>query len=398
MDSSIAARMTSVFIGDRQLIHPGSCGHAVVGVADAPVAASFCPMRAFRSLLLAACVGATLSAQQTKVIPAGMDYVEGPTVFSYPFGRQDAAIQLLVDADRLTLGQGVITGIRFRGSQQTQSTAGYTKPYVVTAYTVSTSAAAMQTDPLANIGSATGTVVFQGPLTLPPVGPLTLAPGPFAIQIPFSIPYVFDGSQGNLLLLIETTDQAPVPGLYRIDAVQFRNNVVEGLVAAVDAQGCVVGGQFLTSATSAASAIVGGQVATTLTATPAGAFPVVLALLSFARADQDLSLFGMPSGCTGRVGAFAFQLLLANPSLPAAAWSVPASPIFIGAAVVTQSLGLPPNNSLAGAVASNAEAIRIGPATLPTIHEMAAFRSTTGWFMGQAGEFVPVVQFEGVFP
>ena len=45
-----------------------------------------------------------------------------------------------------------------------------------------------------------------------------MTPAPFSIAIPFTSPYVFDSTQGNLLLWIETTDQTPVPGLYRIDA------------------------------------------------------------------------------------------------------------------------------------------------------------------------------------
>jgi hypothetical protein len=50
-----------------------------------------------------------------------MAFVEGPLVYTYPFGRQAGAIQLLYDADQITTQQGVVTGMRFRQSQVTAS-------------------------------------------------------------------------------------------------------------------------------------------------------------------------------------------------------------------------------------------------------------------------------------
>ena len=35
------------------------------------------------------------TAQQQKVVPQGMDFVESSLVYTYPFGRQTGAIQLL---------------------------------------------------------------------------------------------------------------------------------------------------------------------------------------------------------------------------------------------------------------------------------------------------------------
>ena len=84
-----------------------------------------------------------LMAQQSKVIPSGMDFVEGPQTFTYPFGRVDTGLYMLFDADQVTTAQGIITGLNFRPTQTTLSSASYTKPYRVTAYTVPMTAAQM---------------------------------------------------------------------------------------------------------------------------------------------------------------------------------------------------------------------------------------------------------------
>jgi hypothetical protein len=96
----------------------------------------------FRSLA-AAVLGAALAAQQTKVLPAGMEHVEGQIALGLLFSRVDADFFLLYDADRITTGQAQLTGIDFRQNQQTSPVAGFTKPYRVTAYTVPMNAAGM---------------------------------------------------------------------------------------------------------------------------------------------------------------------------------------------------------------------------------------------------------------
>lgn len=344
-----------------------------------------------------------LLAQQQKVLPPGMDHVEGPLVYTYPFGRADGAMQVLVDGDRLTLSQGVITGISFRPSQVTsaQVGTGYTKNYRITAYTVTRPASMMVADPVTNIGGATGTVVFNGPVTLPGSGVLALQPAPFLIPMPFSAPYPFDGTQGNLLLLVETTDLTPVPSLYRIDAVNFRNTQITGLVSDIDLTGgCPGAGGSLSIVTSEAQAILGGVIDTTITSSATGAFPVALATLSLTWQPTDLTTFGL-TGCTSFGGlGFALQFLLENGGggYPHALWNLPIDPIFEGVPLYTQVLGIPPTNTLTGAALSQGQAIRVGSSSFPPQKMMAAFRSSTGWFIGTAGEFTPVILFDGVFP
>lgn len=358
------------------------------------------PTRA--ALAAVSCLSAFAVAQQTKVVPFGMDFVEGPSVYTYPFGRVDGGMQLLYDADQITLGQGVITGIRMRQSQLTaanQTCAAHTKNYRLTAYTVGQSASTMVADLATNVGGATGTVVFQGPLSLPSVDNITTFPAPFLIHIPFSTPYLFDGTQGNLLLLLETTDQGPVPGLYRIDAVVFRRTVVEGIVAPLDLQGCAGSGATVTITGNAAQTIVGGSITTGITASANGVFPFVLSAIAIDYQPLNLAVFGMV-GCTSWIGGFEFQLALENPGggYPNVVWNLPGNPALAGYPLFTQALGIAPSTLLPDCAVSNGLANRIGSNSNPVQKAMSAFRTATTWSIGNTGTFVPIVQFEGIFP
>jgi hypothetical protein len=327
-----------------------------------------------------------------------MAHVEAGSLLTYPFGRVDAKLQLLIDADQITLGQGAITGIGFRQNNVTASqvTAAYTKNYLVTAYQVLTPAASMVTDPLINIGSATGTVVFNGPLNIPAQAPTSTWPAPFGIQIPFNQVLPFDGSQGNLLLLIETTDQGAVTGTFRLDSQVFRVANIEGIVGDIDGSGCVVGGNSLTLSTTATTAVLGTTMQQSLATT--GSFGANFAMLGLLRQDLDLGLIGMP-GCWSRINGFVTQIAIGNPA--PVQWTIPLLPVLEGMPVFTQAFGLGTLGTLATSVTSNAQAIRIGGNTNPTSHADCAYyvASTAGWFKSGAGIFsVPVTELQGVFP
>lgn len=350
------------------------------------------------AFVVCSALAAALPAQQLKTVPSGMADVEAGSVFTYPFGRVDAKLQLLIDADQITLGVGVITGIGFRQNNVTASqvTAAYTKNYMVTVYQVPTAAANMVADPVTNIGSATGTVVFNGPLNIPAQAPTSILPAPFGLQIPFNQFLPFDGSLGNLLLLIESTDQGPVTGTFRLDSQTFRAANIEGVVGEIDGSGCVANGTSLLLATTATSAVLGSNLQQTLTTT--GATAANFALLGLQRRDLDLSVFGMP-GCWSRVDLFASQLAIGSPAN--VQWTIPLNPAFEGLPVFAQAFGLSTTGLLQDSVVSNAQAIRIGSNSNPVAHADSAFYVATSasWFRSGAGTFVvPVTELQGVFP
>jgi len=309
----------------------------------------------------------------------------------------------------VTQSVGVLNGIRFRPTQSTQSSAGFTKNYQILAYTVPTTAAAFESsptpyDPNSIIAGATPTLVFSGPVTFPATGPLQLTPASFSIHFPFSTPYIYDGTQGNLLLMLETTDLQTTPGTYRIDAVQFRETTVTGIAQPIDTVGCVVNGATLTSSISATSIADGGSINVNLNSAPGAAFPAALVTLGLTRADIDLAVIGLPN-CFMRSGSLDFsQFAVATGGLfSTVTWPIPNDPFLRGLPLVTQSLGLAASGNFADSAVSNAHALRIGQNQLPpTITAMYGFRTVTStvnaWFHGTVGQITPVVQLEGVFP
>jgi hypothetical protein len=349
--------------------------------------------------LAVAVLVAALTAQQTRVVPARMDQIEGQISFGFPFDRPDADFFLLYDADQITTGQAQITGIDFRQDQHTFSVAGFTKPYRVTAYTVPMNAAgmvALGSTPSfpAIVGSASGTVVMQGPVVLPAHSTLSLAPGPFDINLPFTVPYSFDATHGNLLLRIQATDSTPVAnGAYLIDAVAFFTG--SGIVTDVQPTGCPSGAASVALATSIQSVVAGRSIGTTLTTSPG--IGAVLVGLSLDRADLDLTPFGMP-GCTSRLGpTIAVQALLsAPPAALNAFWPIPAAPAFVGTALFTQAAGLIPGD--APPAMSNSQGLRIGSSlALPIKATMAFWTGNSYVQFATSGQIVPVVRFDGTF-
>ncbi len=360
-------------------------------------------------ILALAALGAAVCAQQTKVVPAGMDFVEGPSVSTVPFSATTSGIQMLIEASQVTSGTALITAMNFRPTQQTQTSPAFVKNYVLTAYTTTVTAQAFENsaspyDPNAIINGAAPTVVFNGPISFPATSPLTVTPAPFSIQIPFATPYVYDSTQGNLLLMLESTDLQTTPGTYRVDAVQFRETQITGIVAPI-ATGCTSNGSSLSQSTAAASLVTGGLIDVQLTSSPPAAFPLALVTLGLSRADADLSPLGLV-GCVARSGSLDLsQLVVAfgGGAFPPVQWIIPPDPAFLGVALVSQSLGLSGTGAFTDSVLSNAEALRIGENALPpTITAMYGFHTVTAtvdnWFHGVVGQFTPVVQLEGVFP
>lgn len=351
--------------------------------------------------IVCAALASALSAQQLKTVPSGFADVEGGTTLTYPLGRAETKVQIIIDADQVTLTQGLLTGFAFRPNKQTgtQSSSGYTKNYMVTVYQTTTNAASFVADPVVNIAGAAGTVVFNGPVTVPNSAATATWPVPFNIQFTFNAPLLIDGTQGNLLILIETTDLVAPPTSYSVDAQLFRASTITGVVGPIDAAGCVANGNSLTLSNTATSATLGNTLMQSMT----GSANVVAAmvLLGFVRQDVDLSGFGMP-GCWARVGAFTSQLVVGNQAT--VQWGIPTSPALEGLPVFTQALGFPASGAIADFPVSNGEGVRISSNLTPVPHMDAAWYSVTStnpgaWFKSGAGNYyAPVVQLQGVFP
>lgn len=353
----------------------------------------------FPLLLLAALAAAPLaSAQQFKVLPRGMDFVEAPNGFTYPFGRTTAAICVLIEAGEVTTQQGLLFGIKFR-QNATTNYPSYTKDYKITAYTVSAAPATMSADPAVNAGSSPGTVVFQGPVTVPSASPQVTLPAPFGIQFPFPVPFLFDGSLGNLMLVLETDDTTSLAASYSIDMVTFRTTSITGFVSNLDSQGCAGLGGSISLGIDPVAAIVGGSITQSFTSTATGAFPILFSGLSFSIAPIDLASMGMP-GCISWVGPAQFLVALENlgGGYPQLVWGLPNAPELEGVALASQVLGVAATGALTDSVTSNGQGVCIGSS--PVMHRInTSFRLAGTWSKSGAGVTIaPVIQLEGVFP
>lgn len=355
-------------------------------------------------------LGVPLCAQASRVVPASHETVEGNTTFTYPFGRAVGGIQVLADAANLSASANAfVSSVSFRPNgilTGGTSATGYSSAYKVTCWNTLTKAAGMTTTTAANIGTALPTVVFSGTLNLPNVGVSTVLPEPFAVAIPFSAIYPFDGTTYNLLMQVETVGTATPVGSWNVDAISISKTVITGVGVKVGTL-CAYSGQSLAmtyGSTQAASAIPGGSITYPLTAVSTAAWPTVIAILAGTNASPgfpiDLSAVSMP-GCFLHVDPIATQPILAGASsYPNVSWPIPPLSTLVGGSVYIQNLGLNTLSSLIGAVTTDAFAVTIGNSAAPyplTVQSIFSTNLTT-WSISGAGAFHPVLKFTGFFP
>ncbi len=346
-------------------------------------------------------------AQMTRVVPSENATVEGNSSNRYPFSYPSAKLQVLIDAPRLTTGQGLITAFAFRADGQSRSTwTGHTKAYSFTFHTTLTSAASMSIDPIANAAGATPTIVASGAFSLPTSTPPPTLPRPFAFRVPLPMPYVYAGNVGNLLMTIETTDTTAVPtDAWRLDAVNESITGTNRQAMRVEiGEGCANGaGDRLTLALS--GGLLGGTLDATPTLTAAFAFAQGLLLVGFTNAAPglplDLSFVGL-GGCTLHVEPLvAVPLTSTGGVVQPVSIPVPATPNAFRVPVYLQSIALMSGRpGLQDAVVSPGMVALLDSPIVPTVREQSIFYSASlgRYSISATARYVPVLQFEGVFP
>lgn len=356
------------------------------------------------SLVPLALLAGLLPAQTAKVIPAPWATVEGNSRSTYPFGRQDAAIQVLTDAPQVTTATAILMGLSFRADGWPDNTySGYQKAHKVTAYTTPTTAAGMSKDPIANRGGPTspGTVLFDGNLSLPNSAPPAVLPRPWSVRFAFTSVYTYDSTKGNLLLEVATNDTTTPPGNWTIDAVNIRTTgTIEGQRQQVSA-GCSGGGSTLTL--KLADGKIGGNLDIAFTSNTNGAFPQLLAMVGASISDPgfpiDLTPAGMP-GCTLDVNPIWTIPVLENATggYPSLLFPISNSQTMVGLTAYVQALGWTTKPTLNSSAMTPAWSMTVGDSAPVVTSQMAFYVASTGmWSLG-AGQYVPVFRLEGVFP
>jgi hypothetical protein len=355
-------------------------------------------------------VGDILPAQNLKVIPSAYAGLEGNSSNTYPFGRQIAELQILIDGFQISKSLAVMRSLNLRPDETTTGYPAYSKQYTLTLFPTTVTAATMTIDPNANAGTARGTQVFAGLMNLAAQAPRTVWPAGFDIKFPFQSTYTLDASKSNLLAHIRTNDQVTPPtspGRWALDGIFFSDTSLGNEKAKIGYRCQDSNGGYL-NLTAGTGLNVGGSLSLTLAlggGATAGTWPTAILGLGVTTRSPgfplDLSGLGMP-GCILIVDPVLAPFLNeSGGTYPAFTPAVPNNNSLHGAVFLAQALGAT-KNGLLGGVVTDAWQLRIGPAQAQThtIQSIFMLASTSGnrWSISPTGAYCPVVQLDGVFP
>ncbi|HEB54207.1 MAG TPA: hypothetical protein ENI87_13220 [bacterium] len=163
---------------------------------------------------------ASAAAQTVLPLPASHAAAEGTTSTNVPFGRSTPTRVQYVYDGVLFQGPVTITGLRFRldgGSTATTKVVDCE----MSMSTMPTPLIAMNTDFASNRGADEAVVLSRQLLTLPAQG-TAATPSPFLAEIPLTTAFVYDPSNGPLVLEVVVHGQPP--GVYPLDATYVCNS------------------------------------------------------------------------------------------------------------------------------------------------------------------------------
>ncbi len=345
-------------------------------------------------------------AQTSKVVPSWAAALEGNSSMTYPLSYTACRFQYLVEARAVMTKSAVLQGFAFRlddGSSLAAGTQKTLQPKVVF-YLVSTKAANVSTSWAANIGSAQGTTVFSGKLSLPAASRSFPAPNPFTAVVPLVKPFVWTAGAGNLL--IDWTEGQTYQFVrWSEDGVSYPKSAGSLVTRIWEDKTCSNSrGDQAYILLSRTSNLIGGTIDVRFYLKPAstGNLDLFLGWLgashrSFGGIPLPLSLAALGLG-TCKL-ATDIQLTGVATTAPLR-WSVPNLPALAGKTLFTQGMAL---DSKSGAFVTtyNAFQLTFVPNPPPAQPYQSVFRSryagqTTG-YMSPSFYYGPVVQFRGLF-
>jgi hypothetical protein len=365
--------------------------------------------------LIATAIALTLTAagalrsQITKVVPPEYANHEANSRYAFPFAKTDTQMQILTEGKLISNGPGELSSFAFRHDKPLTATAGYKKNYRVTLYPTTVTPAAMITDPNTNIGSAQGTVVFQALLDVPSVAMQLTAPASsFALRVPTTPPYPFDGTSANLLIHLETMDSNPVTSWYP-DAVSRGNPAIRS-ESSVVGLGCsyspTSGGPYAMTLSVGSATYLGGTLVVTPkrspSTTPIGTWKHAIlgldASISRPGFPVDLTFLAMP-GCRLFIDPMVTWGLpeLASGDYTPLTLNIPNIPALTGNAFFLQALGAGNGPGLTGSVVTDTTQVMLAPNPPAASIVEAIYYSGTSWFGAfPTLDLFPVIQYDGV--
>lgn len=329
--------------------------------------------------LLAACAGPSVAAQ-TFVVPAVSTVFDANASSGAPFTYDAFRFQQTWDGGEIATTQATLHGIAWR--RDTQDNAAFGAGTVIPSLDVSLGIAAttpgtMARDFASNRAGAL-TLVFRGPLNLPPQPPAIVIAN-FNVFVPFTTSWVFPAVGNALLLELEAPGRAALRSTYTLDAAYFG---ADGLVTRFGASGLFPGGRAAlmtfdasTTGTPLRTITPGGAcalrvgnlpwavptvIAFGLSTTLAGGMLLPLDLGPFGAVGN--SLYVSPDALTGTL----------TPSPIGTTWAadfrapIPNNPALVGASWFNQSFSLDASANALGAVFSNGMSVVVGGQTAPS--------------------------------
>mgnify|MGYP003643007402 CR=1 FL=1 len=171
------------------------------------------------SSLFGLMLGASATAQEL-VLPSHADVADGHHAVSLPFGSAGFRTQLVVDAAAIAPAGAVLQELRLRADRTSLPLVGSTIPNVVVSLSHTNRTVGNLDVSFANNVTAATTVVFQGSVGLPGHTDGFAGPMPWDITVPFGQPFVFDVTQGNLLIDIVANNPAGRAPSFWLDAME----------------------------------------------------------------------------------------------------------------------------------------------------------------------------------
>jgi hypothetical protein len=361
--------------------------------------------RILASLLMGGLLVSVLPSQLKMTIPSWAATLEGNSSSTYPLSYTQVRWDYLADSKALGRSVAQIKGFSFRidsGSSFSVGTKKTLKP-VITFYRVRTSPSTMSKTWTANIGTAKGTVVFNGTLNLPAATPALPSPAKFSVRIPLKAPFILTVLRDNLL--IDWQEKQPyVRTPWSADAAYIAKTPGSITSRIWENRSCFnAGGDQAYLSISRTTGVLGGSMDVRYTMKPAAGHNLD-ALLNWIGSNNlkwgaiplplPLGFLGMPK-CVLATDILLTQVGLTSP----VKWPIPNNNALVGLTLYTQGMALDTKSSRM-VITDNAWAVRLlpnppGPQPFQSLYRSRYTNQTTGFM--SSGFYAPVIQFDGLF-
>ncbi|MCA8955624.1 MAG: hypothetical protein KDC87_06095 [Planctomycetes bacterium] len=357
------------------------------------------------TLALALMTALATGHAQNKVVPPHLTSVEGSSFFDLPYVYNAGRYQQIWEGPAVCAGTALINQLSFRRDTDNKTA------YAATTFPNTTvrlgftpvTPAAMSTTFATNLAGATMTTILNGVSYSLPAQPALSSVAPFNVHYPTTTPFLFQRSQGNLMLEIVHAGQATSKALYTLDGEA--PSAAAGYVRPFGSFGRFSGGDTPTFTCDAAKLIPGGAIALSVTAlkqayTAAAFFGFSNALWNGIPLPLDLGILGAPSNTlyTGRVVEVALPVVGSTTGYAGAvSLPLPTSNAFAGYRIFAQTWFADAAANALGVVTSNGLELTAGTGN-PYTRLLGASdgAATTGFFEKGNSQFGgPVVLLSG---